>query len=83
MGKSLALTKRIVSFFMLTAVVAVGIISVRAQSQAINGQIEGLRGISLDPFRLLVAPRVVGSAIAITAPYAAARSGGMKPLASR
>ena len=42
MGKSLALTKRIVSFFMLTAVVAVGIISVRAQSQAINGQIEGI-----------------------------------------
>lgn len=33
----------------------------------VNGQIEGLRGISLDPFRLLVAPRVVGSAIAITA----------------
>jgi phospholipid/cholesterol/gamma-HCH transport system permease protein len=33
----------------------------------INGQLEGLRGISLDPFRLLVAPRVVGSAIAITA----------------
>lgn len=34
---------------------------------SINGQIEGLRGISLDPFRLLVAPRVVGSALAITA----------------
>jgi phospholipid/cholesterol/gamma-HCH transport system permease protein len=34
---------------------------------SINGQLEGLRGISLDPFRLLVAPRVVGSAIAITA----------------
>ncbi|MCA3013167.1 MAG: ABC transporter permease [Myxococcaceae bacterium] len=33
----------------------------------INGQLEGLRGISLDPFRLLVAPRVVGSAVAITA----------------
>ncbi|MBM4779974.1 MAG: ABC transporter permease [Archangiaceae bacterium] len=32
----------------------------------VNGQIEGLRGISLDPFRILVAPRVVGSAIAIT-----------------
>ena len=25
----------------------------------VNGQIEGLRGISLDPFRILVAPRVV------------------------
>lgn len=34
---------------------------------SINGQLEGLRGISLDPFRLLVAPRVVGSAVAITA----------------
>jgi len=33
---------------------------------SINGQIEGLRGISLDPFRILVAPRVIGSAIAIT-----------------
>lgn len=33
----------------------------------INGQIEGLRGISLDPFRILVAPRVIGSAISITA----------------
>lgn len=32
----------------------------------VNGQIEGLRGISLDPFRILVAPRVVGSAVAIT-----------------
>ncbi len=32
----------------------------------IGGQIEGLRGISLDPFRLLVAPRVVGTALAIT-----------------
>jgi phospholipid/cholesterol/gamma-HCH transport system permease protein len=33
----------------------------------INGQIDGLRGISLDPFRILVAPRVVASAIAISA----------------
>lgn len=33
----------------------------------VNGQIEGLRGISLDPFRILVAPRVIGSAVAITA----------------
>lgn len=32
-----------------------------------NGQIEGLRGISLDPFALLVAPRVVASAISVTA----------------
>ncbi len=32
----------------------------------INGQLEGLRGISLDPFRYLVAPRVVASAVAIT-----------------
>jgi phospholipid/cholesterol/gamma-HCH transport system permease protein len=33
----------------------------------VNGQIEGLRGISLDPFRLLVAPRVVGSTVAVAA----------------
>ncbi len=32
----------------------------------VNGQIEGLRGISLDPFALLVAPRVVASALAVT-----------------
>jgi phospholipid/cholesterol/gamma-HCH transport system permease protein len=31
----------------------------------VNGQLEGLRGISLDPFRLLVAPRVVSSALAV------------------
>ncbi len=34
---------------------------------SVNGQIEGLRGVSLDPFRLLVAPRVVASALAVTA----------------
>ena len=33
----------------------------------VNGQIDGLRGISLDPFRLLVAPRVVASALSVTA----------------
>lgn len=32
----------------------------------VNGQIEGLRGISLDPFGLLVAPRVVASAVAVS-----------------
>lgn len=31
----------------------------------VNGQLEGLRGISLDPFRILVAPRLVASAIAV------------------
>lgn len=31
----------------------------------VNGQIEGLRGISLDPFRILVAPRVVASLISV------------------
>lgn len=31
----------------------------------VNGQIEGLRGISLDPFRILVAPRVVASVISV------------------
>ncbi len=33
----------------------------------VNGQIEGLRGISLDPFGLLVAPRVVATAISVAA----------------
>ncbi len=33
----------------------------------VNGQIEGLRGISLDPFKLLVAPRVVATAISVAA----------------
>ncbi len=34
---------------------------------SINGQIEGLRGISLDPFRILIVPRVLASALAVTA----------------
>lgn len=34
---------------------------------SVNGQIEGLRGISLDPFRILVVPRVLASAISVTA----------------
>ena len=33
----------------------------------VNGQIEGLRGISLDPFRILVAPRVVASVLSVLA----------------
>lgn len=33
----------------------------------VNGQLEGLRGIALDPYGLLIAPRVVASALAITA----------------
>lgn len=33
----------------------------------VNGQIEGLQGISLDPFRILVAPRVVASVISVMA----------------
>jgi phospholipid/cholesterol/gamma-HCH transport system permease protein len=33
----------------------------------VNGQMEGLRGISLDPFRILVAPRVVASALSVLA----------------
>ncbi len=32
----------------------------------IGGQLEGLRGISLDPFALLVAPRVLSSALSVT-----------------
>ncbi len=31
----------------------------------VNGQLEGLRGISLDPFRILVAPRVVASLLSV------------------
>jgi phospholipid/cholesterol/gamma-HCH transport system permease protein len=31
----------------------------------VNGQIEGLKGISLDPFRILVAPRVVASLLSV------------------
>jgi phospholipid/cholesterol/gamma-HCH transport system permease protein len=34
---------------------------------SVNGQLEGLRGISLDPFRLLVAPRVVAAVVSVTA----------------
>ncbi|MFO0596827.1 MAG: ABC transporter permease [Myxococcaceae bacterium] len=33
----------------------------------VNGQIEGLKGISLDPFRILVAPRVVASVVSVLA----------------
>lgn len=33
----------------------------------VNGQIEGLRGISLDPFKLLVAPRVAAIEICVAA----------------
>ncbi|MBI3181357.1 MAG: ABC transporter permease [Myxococcales bacterium] len=32
----------------------------------VGGQIEGLRGISLDPFALLVAPRVLATALSVT-----------------
>ncbi len=42
MRKSLALTKFVVSFLVLSAIVAAGFISVSAQSQALNGQIEGV-----------------------------------------
>ena len=34
---------------------------------SVNGQIEGLRGISLDPFRILVVPRVLASALSVAA----------------
>lgn len=34
-------------------------------SLSVGGQLEGLRGISLDPFRLLVAPRVIATSIAV------------------
>jgi phospholipid/cholesterol/gamma-HCH transport system permease protein len=34
---------------------------------SVNGQLEGLRGISLDPFRLLVAPRVLAAFLSVGA----------------
>ena len=34
---------------------------------SVNGQIEGLRGISLDAFRILVVPRVLASALSVMA----------------
>lgn len=34
-------------------------------SMSINGQLEGLRGVGVDPFALLVAPRVVASTVGI------------------
>ena len=42
MRRSFVLTKFGVSMFMLVAIVAAGIISISAQSQALNGQIEGV-----------------------------------------
>lgn len=36
-------------------------------SLSVGGQLEGLRGIALDPYALLVAPRVVATAISLTA----------------
>ena len=42
MRKTLALTKLISSLFMLSAIVAAGIISINGQSQALNGRIEGV-----------------------------------------
>ena len=42
MRKTLALTKFISSLFMLSAIVAAGIISINGQSQALNGRIEGV-----------------------------------------
>ena len=42
MRKSLALTKFVVSSLVLSAVMAAGFISASAQSQALNGQIEGI-----------------------------------------
>ena len=33
----------------------------------VNGQIEGLRGISLDPYRILIAPRVIAGVVSVVA----------------
>lgn len=36
-------------------------------SMTVGGQLEGLKGVGVDPFALLVAPRVVASAVAVAA----------------
>ena len=55
----------------VTALVMAGRIGARNAAELgamkIGGQLEGLRGVGVDPFALLVAPRVVASALAVTA----------------
>ncbi|MDR0964946.1 MAG: ABC transporter permease [Myxococcales bacterium] len=54
----------------MTALVMAGRIGARNAAELgamrIGGQLEGLRGVGVDPFALLVAPRVVASALAVT-----------------
>lgn len=54
----------------VTALVMAGRIGARNAAELgvmrIGGQLEGLRGVGVDPFALLVAPRVVASALAVT-----------------
>lgn len=56
---------------LLTALVMTGRVGARnaaeLASMNIGGQLEGLRGVGVDPFALLVAPRVIASAIAVAA----------------
>ena len=56
---------------LVTALVMAGRIGARNAAELgvmrIGGQLEGLRGVGVDPFALLVAPRVVASALAVTA----------------
>lgn len=56
---------------LLTALVLTGRIGARnaaeLASMSLGGQLEGLRGVGVDPFALLVAPRVVASALCIGA----------------
>lgn len=54
----------------VTALVMAGRIGARNAAELgvmrIGGQLEGLRGVGVDPFALLVAPRVIASALAVT-----------------
>lgn len=56
---------------LVTALVMTGRVGARnaaeLASMSIGGQLEGLRGVGVDPFELLVAPRVIASAFAVTA----------------
>lgn len=56
---------------LLTALVLTGRVGARNAAElaamSIGGQLEGLRGVGVDPFALLVAPRVAASALAVGA----------------
>ncbi len=56
---------------LLTALVMTGRVGARNAAElaamSLGGQLEGLRGVGVDPFALLVAPRVAASALAVGA----------------